>query len=55
MCILVLQTCGLSKNTNLLIVGISNGSCAESVAGVQNIREYFTKAITLANIYNIKE
>lgn len=32
-----------------------HGSCAESVAGVQNIREYFTKAITLANIYNIKE
>lgn len=32
-----------------------HGSCAESVPGVQNIGEYFTKAITLANMYNIKE
>lgn len=28
---------------------------AESVPGVQNIGEYFTKVITLANMYNIKE
>lgn len=32
-----------------------HGSCAESVPGVQNIGEYFTKVITLANMYNIKE
>lgn len=32
-----------------------HGSCAESVPGVQNISEYFTKVITLANMYNIKE
>lgn len=32
-----------------------HGSCAESVPGVQNIGEYFTKVITLANMYNIKK
>lgn len=32
-----------------------HGSCAESVPGVQNISQYFTKAVKLANMYNIKE
>lgn len=32
-----------------------HGSCAQSVPGVQNIKEYFTKATKLANLYNIKE
>lgn len=32
-----------------------HGSCAESVPGVQNISQYFTKAVELANTYNIKE
>uniref|UniRef100_K1PBX3 Uncharacterized protein n=1 Tax=Magallana gigas TaxID=29159 RepID=K1PBX3_MAGGI len=32
-----------------------HGSCAESVPGVQNISQYFTKAVKLAEMYNIKE
>lgn len=32
-----------------------HGSCAESVPGVQNISQYFTKAVKLADMYNIKE
>lgn len=32
-----------------------HGSCAKSVPGVQNISQYFTKAVKLAEMYNIKE
>lgn len=32
-----------------------HGSCAKSVQGVQNISQYFTKAVKLAEMYNIKE